>query len=260
MSPPEKTEIDLPRRPPAMYQKWRHLLFAHWSYDPSVIQQTLPQGFTVDTYHGRAWVGIVPFFMRDIRPRLLPAVPGISNFLELNVRTYVIGPDGQPRVWFYSLDANQPLAVFVARNFFHLNYRLARMSAEVFLENGTTIVYRHHHPSTGDASREMIYRPTRDAPSQTAEPGTLDYFLLERYSFFALQENPQPEGRKYYIGRVHHEPYQYRPAEIEAGSLDFGPLISAGLPLPSAGANPDQPEHCVYVSGVVVKAWWLERV
>lgn len=100
-----------------MYQRWRDLLFLHWEYPVEQIQQTLPPGLRVDTYHGQAYLGIVPFFMCDIRPRFLPAVRGISHFLELNLRTYVYDEAGVPGVWFYSLDANQRLAVKVARRF-----------------------------------------------------------------------------------------------------------------------------------------------
>ena len=105
-----------------MYQKWRDLLFLHWEFDPQVIQETLPAGLHVDTYQGRAYLGLVPFYMKDIRPRFCPCIPGISNFLEMNLRTYVFDSTGRPGVWFYSLDANQWLAVRIARRFFHLPY------------------------------------------------------------------------------------------------------------------------------------------
>ena len=74
-------------RKPAMYQRWDDLLFLHWSYAPMAIQGTLPRGLTVDTFEGKAYIGIVPFFMRDVRPSFCPRLPGFSDFLELNVRT-----------------------------------------------------------------------------------------------------------------------------------------------------------------------------
>jgi hypothetical protein len=83
----------------------------------AAIQATLPEGLFVDTFGGTAYLGIVPFFMRNIRPRCLPAVPGISNFMELNLRTCVFDRSGVPGVWFYSLDANQWLAVRIAPDF-----------------------------------------------------------------------------------------------------------------------------------------------
>ena len=85
---------------PVMYQRWEKLLFLHWEMDPEVIQSTLPSGLYVDNYEGKAYVGIVPFYMRGIRPRGFPAIPYLSNFLECNVRTYVHDENGVPGVWF----------------------------------------------------------------------------------------------------------------------------------------------------------------
>ncbi len=116
-----------PAAPVVMHQRWRALLFAHWRIDPDAIQKTLPVGLHVDTCDGSAWLGVVPFFMDAVRPAFLPALPWLSWFQELNVRTYVHDEKGVPGVWFYSLDCNQPLAVAIARTLFHLNYRHAAM-------------------------------------------------------------------------------------------------------------------------------------
>ncbi|MBV8901140.1 MAG: DUF2071 domain-containing protein, partial [Verrucomicrobia bacterium] len=88
-----------------MRQRWLDLLFLHWRWDPVEVQRTLPPGLTVDTWEDDAWIGIVPFAMRGVRPRFCPSVPGISHFLELNLRTYVRDRLGRPGIWFYSLDA-----------------------------------------------------------------------------------------------------------------------------------------------------------
>jgi uncharacterized protein len=99
-----------PERKPAMYQSWQELLFLHWEIAPEVIAATLPDGLVPHLREGRAYLGIVPFLMRNIRPRGFPCVPWISDFLELNVRTYVLGPGGVPGVWFYSLDTDRRVA------------------------------------------------------------------------------------------------------------------------------------------------------
>ena len=111
-----------------MYQRWDRLLFLHWEYSPDAIQETLPPGLSVDTFEGRAFLGVVPFFMRNIRPRVLPAVPYLSNFLECNVRTYVHDENGVPGVWFFSLDTNRWLAYKIARIAFRLPYYWAAMN------------------------------------------------------------------------------------------------------------------------------------
>ena len=131
-APDESQRLAACARPtgrPVMYQQWSDLLFLHWEYSAAVIQATLPEGLFVDTFGGKAYLGVVPFFMRNIRPRFLPAVPGISDFMEMNLRTYVHNRAGIPGVWFYSLDANQWLAVKIARRFFHLPYEHAEMKS-----------------------------------------------------------------------------------------------------------------------------------
>ena len=66
------TERQQPSSAVVMKQDWSHLLFLHWEIDPAVIQATLPPGLNVDTYDGKANLGIVPFFMEKNSPFLLP--------------------------------------------------------------------------------------------------------------------------------------------------------------------------------------------
>jgi hypothetical protein len=193
------------------------LLFAHWRVDPAQVQAALPGGLHCDTYEGRAYVGIVPFFMERIRPALLPPLPWVSWFLELNVRTYVHDEQGLPGVWFYSLDCNQPVAVQIARRLFRLPYFHARMTAR---RNGCVIDY--HCARQG--SREARYRWTAAGDTRIAAAGSLEYFLLERYVLFTRDA----EGAIYH-GRVHHEPYQFGTTEVEALSTE--PARLAGFDL-----------------------------
>ena len=158
-----------------MYQTWRSLLFLHWEIPAAKIQATLPQGLTVDMYKGKAYIGLVPFFMRHIRPRFLPPVPGISNFLETNVRTYVYDKHGTPGVWFYSLEANQWLAVKVARTFFRLPYFYASMSANQE-ELSQPIDYKTARQGTSQSSNFHYHS---EGPIRYAEPGSFEFFLLQ---------------------------------------------------------------------------------
>ncbi|HKK19376.1 MAG TPA: DUF2071 domain-containing protein, partial [Opitutales bacterium] len=120
-------ERELPDGPVVMYQRWSELLFLHWAVPTEVVQAGLPKGLNVDSFEGKAWIGVVPFEMSGVRPRGLPAVPWLSNFPELNLRTYVYDEQGRPGVWFYSLDTPNAVANWTARTFFHLNYRTAKM-------------------------------------------------------------------------------------------------------------------------------------
>ena len=233
------------RRPeghPVMYQSWRNLLMLHWRLDPAAIQQQLPAGLTVDTYDGSAWVGVVPFLMRNIRPRWLPAVPHLSYFLELNLRTYAFNDQGIPGVWFFSLNANRRLAVFLARRWFHLPYHFCRMSAALE-DEGWTDYRTHRHGTPTEQTCHYHYRP--QGPSYVADPGSLEFFLAERYVLFA--ELP---GGQLAHGRVHHRPYPLQPAEVEHHDRHL--FAMDALPVP------EQPfEHALYTCGVDVEVFPL---
>ena len=118
----------LPRAPWVMAQTWEDLVFLHWPMDPDDLRARLPRGLSLDTYRGDAWVSITPFVVTGLRPRGIPAVPGLSSFAETNVRTYVTR-DGKPGVWFFSLDASSRLAVTAARALYHLPYHHAEFTA-----------------------------------------------------------------------------------------------------------------------------------
>jgi len=229
---------DPPTRAQVMHQRWESLLFLHWRWDAAEIQHTLPPGLFVDTFQGDAWLAIVPFYMRGIRPRFLPAMRGISDFLELNVRTYVHDEQGRPGVWFYSLDCNQRFAVWTARTFFHLPYQNARMSAQL---SDCCIDYRCQRIG---ALNESHFRYRIAAKSQVAEPGSLAFFLAERYLLFSQT----PRGIR--CGQVHHTPYPLAEASLEA--WDVNPLLQAGFTDPQR-----PPDHIIGSSGVDVAVYPL---
>src|SRR5919204_5477516 len=110
-----------------MAQRWSHLLFAHWPVDIDALRAIVPPSLPLDTFDGAAWLSIVPFYLSHLRPRWLPALPWVSAFPELNVRTYVtLG--GKPGIYFFSLDAGSPLAVAGARAIYRLPYFRASMT------------------------------------------------------------------------------------------------------------------------------------
>lgn len=231
-----------PTRRPAMYQSWRHLLFLHWQVEPELIQATLPTGLTVDTCDGAAYVGIVPFYMRGIRPIFSPPIPGISNFLETNLRTYVFDTRGIPGVWFYSLEANQWLAVQVARTLFKLPYYHNRMHAQSVADGW--IDYRlQRRGARPEMAANFIYRGRGAA--QPAEPGTLAFFLAERYVLFTQTRRGLARGR------VYHTPYPLQAAEVSRWDDTLFRLNN--LPAPNRA-----PDHVLYSPGVDVMVYGLE--
>jgi len=244
MPPEASMEVRLAERlppagRPAMLQRWEDLLFLHWKWDAPEIQRTLAPGLAVDTFGGDAWLGVVPFFMRAIRPAALPPVPWFSYFLELNVRTYVVDQQGRPGVWFYSLDCNRRVAVWVARNFFHLPYEFAKMRAT----RAHGAVDYHSQRCGAAGSSDFTYQPA--GPANEARPGSLDFFLVERYRLFAARAD-----RSLRSGRVHHSPYQLSAAKVEAWATDLFSL--------NGFSQPDRPpDHAVISAGVSVKIYAL---
>lgn len=187
-----------PSGPATMYQTWSLLTFLHWECDPSTLQSLLPEGITVDAFEGRAYVGLVPFTMSGIRVRGLPPIPGTVAFHETNVRTYVVNERGEPGVWFFSLDASSAVAVSVARAWYRLPYYWAVM--EVSSCDGAVRYQSDRRRAGPDVARCRVVAKAEGA-SFNAEPGTLEFFLVERYQLFASSNG------RLYSGQVHHEPY-----------------------------------------------------
>ena len=234
------------RRPagsPMMYQKWRSLLFLHWSFPPETVRKFLPEGLELDTFEGKAYVGLVPFFMTGVRPAYLPAIPWLSQFPETNVRTYVHRAGRDPGVWFMSLDAANPIAVIIARTLFHLPYHRARMSVENDPKSGR-IHYRSTRfwPQPVPASTRITAKPT--GPARTAATGTLEDFLIERYLLYTTHRN------RLYRGQVHHVAYPVQTAEIDG--LNETMLAANGL------LQPGSPPLIHYVGGVDVEIFSIK--
>ena len=147
----------MPGSPWIMTQTWHDLLFAHWPVDANALRDRVPPGFEIDTFDGQAWIAVVPFHMTNVAPRGVPALPWVSAFPELNVRTYV-RVNGRPGVYFFSLDAANPVAVGVARTLAHLPYFTASMQAE---QKEGWISYRSRRSSAKGAPVEFSarYRP-----------------------------------------------------------------------------------------------------
>ena len=228
-----------------MRQRWAQLLFLHWAWDPVEIQRTLPPGLTVDVRDGRAWLGLVPFMMERVRPRGLPAVRGLSDFMELNLRTYVYDAQGRSGVWFYSLYANLWLAVKIARALFHLPYQYAKMAATVDART-QTVDYQVRRQGLASNSR-FCYRPV--GASRPAVAGTLEFFLMERYRLFAWDSR----GERLFTGRVHHAPYEISAAE--APIWDDAAVRLAGFDLQGR-----TPEHVCAARVVEVGVWPMQRI
>ena len=246
-TPTQANRIRLTERPAdqpvVMRQDWQQLLFLHWRVSPVAVQAALPPGLTVDTFAGNAYIGLVPFQMRNVRPAGLFAVPWLSHFAEINVRTYVHDANGTPGVWFFSLDAANPVAVLIARLLFHLPYFHAAM--RVSGDTDIHYVSQRRHPGTKSAESVLRYAPT--GAVRYATPGSLDHFLCERYLLFSER------GGQLFAGRVHHAPYPLQ--DVTVTDLSDTLVAAAGF----AGVVGEPPAHAAYARGVRVAVFPLRR-
>ena len=212
----------LPDGPWFMTQSWHDLLFAHWPIDARALQEKLPAGLPLDTYDGQAWLGVIPFHMTNVAPRGVPSIPFVSEFPELNVRTYVT-LHGKPGIYFFSLDAGNSLAVAAARTLFHLPY----FSATMRVEQGNGEVSFHSQRDTrmqGVAEFAATYRPI--GPVQPPKPGTLEYFLTERYCLYTVDSSFHAKRLD-----IHHWPWPLQAAEARITVNTMAE--AAGIRLPS---------------------------
>ena len=233
---------------PAGFQRWRNLLFLHWEVPVDALQALVPPALRIDTFEGRAYVGVVPFTMRDVSPWWSPSVPGISNFHELNVRTYVHKDGEHPGVWFFSLDAASSIAVIAARAGWHLPYHRASMDLAI---EGDTVRYRSRRLWPGPKPAELAATYRIGEPLGHAAPGTFEHFLVERYLLFAASGGTG-RGGDLELGQVHHAPYPIHRAEVSA--LSESMVSALGLEAPVG------PPHVLYSPGVDVDVFALRRV
>jgi len=226
---------------PVMLHRWESLTFLHWSFPPDVVQPLLPASLTVEPCDDRAWVGLVPFFMRVALPGTR-SVPWLSEFCETNVRTYVRDDQGRSGIWFFSLDAARLGAVVTARTTYRLPYFWSQMSST---RAADTIEYtcRRRWPGPRDARSHQVVQI--GDPYVPEELSARDHFLTARWILFSRA------GTRHRFARAWHEPWPLQRAVATTCTDEL--LRAAGLP-----ASNDAPVvH--YSEGVDVRIGRPER-
>jgi len=231
-----------------LYQQWHHLLFLHWEVPPQELQALVPPELTIDTFDGKAYVGLVPFTVSGVHPPFLPPLPGVSSFHEINVRTYVHRDGRDPGVWFFSLDASSVLAVAAARAAYKLPYFHAVMS---FRDDGRPLPQieidcrRDDDRGALPANAHIRYAPA-DGVVTHAAAGTIEHFLLERYVLYSVDDE-----HRLHRARVSHEPYPIQRADA--------PHVEETLVWAAKIKRPESAPLRHYAREVSVKVYPLER-
>ena len=231
-----------------MRQRWNDLLFAHWPVPASSLAPLAPEGLQIDTFQGSAWLGIMPFWMDRIKVRGLPPIPGARSFPDLSLRTYVREErTGTPGVVCLSLDSSNLLAVAVGRAFFRLPYHWAEMHLSQRTEREFSFASRRRF-----ADQQAVFRARYRGlgPSRRlleSHPGTLEYFLMERYCLFSNNRDGEPIR-----ANLHHVSCPLEEAESEIEQNNLAEVL--GLQLP----NQEPVLH--YMRRLAVYVWPAELV
>jgi uncharacterized protein YqjF (DUF2071 family) len=213
--------------PAIAFQRWRDLLFVHWRVAPSALRPRVPPTLALDLRDGAAWVTLIPFEVAESRPAAWPRRLA-HRFLEVNLRTYVVGPDGRRGIYFWSLEASSFIAVAGARLLYGLPYFPARMAMD---RVGGRMRYHSERrrvkpPGAHSAwpAAELHADWTVGEPLGAAAAGSIDHFLVERYTLYVARPGAVHRAR------VRHRPYPLHRASV--GALSETLLRAAGIPSP----------------------------
>lgn len=222
----------LPDKPWVYYQEWNQALFLHWYVPKEILETMVPPPLTLDAFEGNTWVSVVVFKMERIRPRLLPAVPTISNFDEINVRTYILR-DNKPGVYFLSIEASKPLSSFIAQKLSGLPYENSLIQRQAF-----AIQAQHpKKPFRLDTSYSLGPHITNKTP--------LDLWLTERYCLY------WDIGNKLFRYDIHHKEWPLQQAQLHHLNMEYR--------LDPLHLN-QAPHYVHYSEGVQVLAWPREKL
>jgi len=221
---------------------WSQVLLLHWPMPARAVRRLVPDDLEIDTFDGSAWISVLHYRVRGVRPLMGPSIPWFSSFLQMDVRTYV-RHQGEPGVFFFSLDASNPVAVWLARTVFRLPYFRADMSLRRVGESFRVSSQRTHQGAR-HAAIECQWAPREPLPSN-ARDGLVP-FLAERDHLFA------PHAGRLLTCTVQHEPWSLRRARVATLETTF--FEANGLPEPEV---PPIAHHC---DGLGLEIWPLRAI
>ena len=120
---------DMPTGSWKFYQEWNDAIFLHWQVELEELKKFVPKELEIDLFEGKPWISIVAFTMEKIRPKNLPSFSPISNFDEINIRTYVKSKN-KTGVYFLSIEGGKLLSCKVAKAVSELPYRYSQITRD----------------------------------------------------------------------------------------------------------------------------------
>ena len=217
----------MPTQPWKFYQEWNDAIFLHWAVDLKDLKKFVPHEVEIDLFEGKPWISLVAFSMEKVRPRNLPSFPAISDFDEINIRTYVKS-NHKTGVYFLSMEAGKKLSCKLAQRISQLPYRFSKIER-------TPNRYKSFNPVFND--RLDIQFKIGEA---VADKTPLEIWLTERYAIFQDTKTTLNEFE------IHH--IEWPLSKIELGNLEFN------YPRFNHLIN-EEPHRMHYSKGVKVIAW-----
>jgi uncharacterized protein YqjF (DUF2071 family) len=119
--------FEIPKGNWIYYQEWNRALFLHWTVPFELLIKCVPSNLNLDTFDGNCYISLVAFTMEKIRPKFLPSLGCVSDFDEINVRTY-IDNDDKKGVYFLNIEAGKTISACIAKTISGLPYEKAKIS------------------------------------------------------------------------------------------------------------------------------------
>ena len=222
----------LPNQQWKFYQEWNNAIFLHFKVDLIELKKHVPKELEIDLFKGKPWVSVVAFTMENIRPKNIPAFSPISNFHEINIRTYV-KMNNKTGVYFLSIEGGKRLSCKIAKFISDLPYRYSIIERSSKIYSSINLNFKDELYFEFEIGEEIEYK------------SKLDNWLTERYALF--------QDTKKYINQyeIHHLPWLINDVELKN--------IKCNYPRFKTLLN-NKPEKIQYSKGVKVLAWGKNRI
>lgn len=219
--------FELPQTKWSYYQEWNNVLFLHWKVPVHLLRELVPKELEIDLFSGDAYISIVAFRMQNVRPRNLPALSFISDFGEINVRTYVVR-DGRSGVFFLSIEAEKWCSTLIAKFLSGLPYA----KSDIVISDCVYTSKNH--------SKKFDLKAAFNVGELCKEKLNLDKWLTERYCLYLESKE------SLFRYDIHHKEWEIK--RVKLTDLDLNYKIGAFR-------FTNTPEFVHYSEGVKVLAW-----
>ena len=219
------------RMPPVLTADWRDLAILNYEVDRSVLAPRVPEGCALDDWHGRHFVTLTGFRVRNAR-MLGVAVPLHSDFLAVDFRFYVRRQSGNTwRRGVVSIQELTPrrLIAFMARRVYGGSFVALPMRQTLLSPSGhDTRMYTYGWRRRGDWESLMVR--SSSTPLEASHDSE-ERFIADRYLGFTRLA----EGGTYGY-QVEHAPWRLYRGDTAALDADvprlFGPEFVDALSVP----------------------------